>query len=130
MVSLADMMNNMQQAAPMMQQIATIFQTQLQLLAAIAKNTSPASGYDVKSGLTTDKPADNRVTFSVASRSIDVTVEGNDAICQFSYDGVQFEKEFYLKNGVVSSFPMSCRGIQIRSRNTGAPATFQVVVFA
>ena len=132
--NILEALQGMQQAAPMMQSMAgglvQLLAQQTQLLAAIAKNTSPASGYDVKTGTTTNKAEDSRITFSVASRSIDILIEGNDAIIQFSYDGVAFEKDVIVKAGVIVSVPFSCRGVQARSRTPGSPATYQFTVFA
>ena len=127
-----DFMKQLAEAAPQMgamsQQVGIGLGRALALLQELVRLNGAASGYAVKQGTTTDSFTDNKFDFSVACRSIDLTIEGNDAQVQLSYDGNVFGSPFYLKAGVVYSLPFTARAMQVRSRTNGSQAQYQAVV--
>jgi hypothetical protein len=129
MTNILDMMSNM---GPQMQNMGQVIGVgtakMVQLVAELVRLTAPASGYDVRSGTTTDSFNDNAFRFSVSPRTIDLTIEDNDAVVQLSYDAAVYQKEFYIKAGVIYSISIACQGMQIKSRVNGAQARYQAMV--
>jgi hypothetical protein len=131
---MSNLLEQMAQMAPQMNGMGQVISggvsRLLSMMVELIRLNAPAAGYDVRSGATTNNYTDNRFDFSVSPRAIDITIEGNDALVQLSYDGVLFQKEFYVKAGVLYSLAVSCRAMQIKSRVNNSPATFQAMVMA
>lgn len=127
-----DFLNQMREAAPQManmsQALGQGMGRVLGLLQELVRLNGAASGYDVAAGTTTDAFEANTLTFSVAPRAVDLTIENQDAEVQLSYDGVVFSKSFYVKAGVVYSLAVTCRALRVRSRVTGQAAKYQALV--
>ena len=131
---MSGLMDMLQNAAPQMQNMGNVIGSgvvrMISLLTELVRLNAPAAGYDVRSGQTTNNYTDNNFQFSLSPRTIDLTIEGNDALVQLSYDGVVYQKEFYVKAGILYSLSIQCRGMQVKSRINGSPATYQALVLA
>ena len=122
----------MMEMVPQMGAVTNIVQAGAQRMVALVTElvrlNGPYSGYDVRDGTTTDRFDQNTFQFSLSARTIDLTIEDNDATVALSYDGIAYNKPFYVKAGVVYSIGIGAKGMQIRSRVNGQQARFQAVV--
>jgi hypothetical protein len=126
-----DFLRQLQDAAPQMatmsQQVGAGMGHMLALMQELVRLNGAGSGYQVKQGTTTNRPQDNEFRLGVACRALDLTIEGNDANVELSYDGNVFGPPFYVKAGVVYSLPFTARAVRVYARAAGAQAVYQVV---